>query len=331
LAASAVEMTEPVIVVLSAGDPPPGLSEHVCGAVVRMATAAELPSALGGADVLLAWDFTSDAVAEAWACADRLRWVHTASAGVDRLTFPELLRSEVTLTNSRGIFDAPIAEYVLGLVIAFAKDFAGTWRLQQSRRWQHRETERVAGSVAVVVGSGPIGRAIGATLAGVGMRVQLTGRTEKTGDPDFGTVYGAEAVPELLPQADYVVLAAPLTEQTRGMIDARTLAVMKPTTRLINVGRGPLVVTDDLISALQAGQLAGAALDVFETEPLPAESCLWELPQVVVSPHMSADTVGWHTELVELFADNLDRYRTSRPLRNVVDKTCGYVRAGGGS
>lgn len=314
-----------MVVVLHAGDLPAGLEEITSGAILRTVTADELPSALPGADVLLVWDFLSDALRPAWPSADSLRWVHTASAGVDRVAFAELLESDVVLTNSRGVFDVPMAEYVLGLVIAFAKDLPGTVRRQDQRRWEHRETERLAGCTATVVGSGPIGRAIGRALAAAGLTVQLVGRVEHSDDPEFGTVHASAALPGLLPAVDYLVLAAPLTEQTRGMIDAAALAAMKPTARLINVSRGPLVVTEDLVAALRGGRLAGAALDVFDTEPLPGSSPLWDLPGVIVSPHMSGDVLGWRDELAALFADNLDRYRAGRPLRNVVDKVRGYV------
>ncbi len=298
---------------------------------MRYATADDLAAALPGADILLVWDFTSDAVRPAWPAADVLHWVHTASAGVDQVAFPELLGSDVVLTNSRGIFDVPMAEYVLGAVLAFAKDLPGTVRLQDDRTWRHRETERIAGHSAVVVGSGPIGRAIGRLLRAVGMRVHLVGRTEHTGDSEFGTVFGQQSLPSLAPRTDYLVLAAPLTDQTRGMVDSALLNLLPRTARLINVGRGPLVVTDDLVTALHAGRLAGAALDVFETEPLPRDSPLWDTPGVVVSPHMSGDVHGWRDELVTLFAENLDRYAHGRPLHNVVDKTRGYVTDTGSS
>ena len=292
---------------LHADDVPPRLDG------VRFATDDSLAAALPGTEVLLVWDFNSDAVRHQWAAADALRWVHTASAGVDRLTFPELLDSPVTLTNSRGVFDAPMAEYVLGLVLAMAKDIPGSLAAQARREWRHRETEPVAGRCAVVVGGGPIGRAIARLLAAVGMEVELVGRRE------FGEL------PALLPRADWLVLAAPLTEATRGMLDAAALALLRPTARVINVGRGGLVVEPDLADALAAGRLAGAALDVFAREPLPAGSPLWELPGVIVSPHMSGDVVGWRETLVDLFTDNLTRYRAGEPLRNVVDKALGYV------
>jgi phosphoglycerate dehydrogenase-like enzyme len=300
----------PTITVLHADDVPTGLDD------VRFATDDTLADALPGTEVLLVWDFTSDAVRHAWPAADALRWVHTASAGVDRLTFPGLLESPVTLTNSRGVFDAPMAEYVLGLVLAMAKDLPGSLAAQGRREWHHRETEPVAGRCAVVVGGGPIGRAIARLLGAVGMEVELVGRRE------------FDSLPALLPRADWLVLAAPLTERTRGMLDAAALALLRPTARVINVGRGGLVVEPDLVDALSAGRIAGAALDVFAHEPLPRESPLWELPGVIVSPHMSGDIVGWREALVDVFTDNLARYRAGEPLRNVVDKTLGYVSTG---
>ena len=311
--------SDPVITVLHSADLPPGLSDRVGSAELRFATDDTLRDALPGADVLLVWDFTSDAVARAWPAADAVRWVHTASAGVDRVTFPALLDSPVVLTNSRGIFDGPMAEYVLGLVLAFAKDLPGTLAAQDRREWRHRETEPVAGRRAVVVGGGPIGRAIARVLACVGLRVELVGRRAGEG------VHAFDALPGLLPDADYVVLAAPLTDATRGMLDASAIATLKPTARVINVGRGGLVVEDDLVSALRSGRVAGAALDVFAAEPLPASSPLWELPNVIVSPHMSGDVVGWRDALVDVFAENLARYRDGAELRNVVDKSLGYV------
>ncbi|MDN5932939.1 MAG: D-2-hydroxyacid dehydrogenase [Pseudonocardia sp.] len=308
-----------VITVLHSDDRPTGLD----GPGVRFVTDDTLAAALPGTEVLLVWDFTSTAVRECWAAADAVRWVHTASAGVDRLTFPGLLESDVVLTNSRGVFDVPMAEYVTGLVIAMAKDIPGTVAAQAQRTWKHRETERVGGRTAVVVGSGPIGRATAAMLRAVGMTVEMVGRRAADG------VHAIDALPGLLPRAEWIVLAAPLTDATRGMLDAAALAALPPGARVINVGRGPLIVQDDLVAALRDGHLAGAALDVFEREPLPADSPLWELPGVIVSPHMSGDILGWRDELEALFVDNLARFRSGGPLLNVVDKTLGFVTSGG--
>ena len=315
----------PSVVVLHDGSRPPAMSEVERLARVRYATGNELTTALPGADVLFVWDFRSDAVADAWPAADALRWVHAASAGVDKLLFPGLVNSEVVITNSRGIFDRPMAEYVLGTVLSFAKDLHTSVRLQDRRQWRHRETERIEGKKALVVGTGPIGRAIAGQLSAAGMAVSGAGRTARRGDPDFGDVHASHALAPVLSDFDYVVLAAPLTEQTQGLIDAEALARFKPTARLINVGRGALLVQEDLVEALSAGRIAGAALDVFDAEPLPDASPLWGMPNVLISPHMSGDTIGWTEELVHLFAANLRHYIRGEPLRNVVDKQRGYV------
>ncbi|MEU8306978.1 D-2-hydroxyacid dehydrogenase [Actinomadura sp. NPDC048955] len=315
----------PDVVVLLGDVDPRGMEEAEGLARIRYVRETELAKALPGADVLFMWDFLSDALAGAWPESGGPRWVHIASAGVDRLLFPGLTHSDTIVTNSRGVFDEPIAEYVLGLVLAFAKDLHTTLRLQGERRWRHRETERVTGARALVVGTGPIGRAIGRRLSAAGLAVSGAGRTARDADPDLGVVHPMERLGEALAEADYVVLAAPLTPQTRKMIDAAALERMRPSARLVNVGRGGLVAEDDLVEALRAGRIAGAALDVFEDEPLPESSPLWDLPNVIVSPHMSGDVVGWRDELVRLFADNLGRYVSGRPLRNVVDKRLGYV------
>ena len=305
---------------------PDGMSQVEALADVRYATSGELAGALPGADVLLVWDFRSTALATAWPAASSLRWVHAASAGVNHVLTPEVVASDVVVTNARGVFDEPMAEYVLGLALALAKDLSTTLAHQRERRWRHRETERLGGRHALVAGTGPIGRAIGRKLAAIGMTVTGLGRVARSEDPDLGSVLPMSSLSEALPEADFVVLAAPLTDETRGMIDAKAIAAMKPTARLINVGRGPLVVQEDLVEALSAGRLGGAALDVFVDEPLAGSSPLWHLPNVIVSPHMSGDVVGWRAELVALFADNLSRYLAGQPLRNVVDKTRGYVR-----
>ncbi|WP_344883691.1 D-2-hydroxyacid dehydrogenase [Allokutzneria multivorans] len=294
-------------------------------AVVRYTREDGLAEALSGADALFVYDFLSKAVPGAWHAADRLRWVHIASAGVDPVLFPEIRDSDVVLTNSRGVFDRPIAEYVLGVLLAFAKDFARSAELQSRKRWLHRESERLTGKRALVVGTGPIGRAVAGLLSAVGVHVSGIGRRARADDPDFGTVHAADDLLEHLPEADFVIAVAPLTEHTKGMFDSRAFAAMRPTARLVNVGRGELVVTSDLVRALRDGVIAGAALDVFETEPLPQDSPLWTMENVLVSPHMSGDFVGWRDALVEVFADNFRRWRADRDLRNVVDKQLGYV------
>ncbi|MBO0839450.1 MAG: D-2-hydroxyacid dehydrogenase [Sciscionella sp.] len=315
----------PVVAVLYNENRPPIAPTIDSLATVRYTRAQDLTTALVGADALFVWDFHSSVVREAWPAADRLDWVHTASAGVDKLMFPELRSSSVVLTNSRGVFEDAIAESVLAFVLAFAKDLPATIRNQSDNRWQHRESERIAGRVAAVVGTGPIGRASARLLRAAGMRVFGIGRRRIDDDEDFGAVYATEEMLDRIADVDYVVAVAPLTEQTRAMFDATVFAAMKSTARFINVGRGELTVTKDLVAAIDRGEIAGAALDVFETEPLPNSSPLWSMPNVIVSPHMTGDVAGWQDELVSVFVDNFSRWRDGRPLRNVVDKRRGYV------
>jgi phosphoglycerate dehydrogenase-like enzyme len=315
----------PTVVVLHDGTPPPEMARIAEHADLRYATGDELPQQIHGADAVFVWAFRSDALPTAWPHADKLAWIHSASAGVDRLIFDELRDSPVALTNSRGVFDQPMAEYVLGLVLTFAKDLHTTLRQQDHKTWRHRVTERLHGKTALVVGTGPIGRAIANQLTAAGLRVTGAGRRERTDDPDFGQVHSTDRLAEHIADYDYVVLAAPRTPQTEGLINAEVLAACDPRTRLINVGRGELVVQPDLVEALRAGQLAGAALDVFEAEPLPTDSPLWEMPNVLISPHMSGDTIGWIDELVDLFLTNLQTFVRGGDLVNTVDKQRGYV------
>ncbi|MBB1259496.1 D-2-hydroxyacid dehydrogenase [Streptomyces alkaliterrae] len=305
--------------------PRPDLTALSGRAEVAYADASSLAARLPTADALLVWDFTSDAVRHSWpGGGGRPGWVHTASAGVDRL-LPELAASDVVITNARGVFDQPIAEYVSGLVLAMAKDFHRTWEFQREHAWRHRETKRVAGTRAAVIGSGPIGRAIGRTLMALGVAVELVGRRERTGDPEFGTVRAADDLDSLLPSADWVVCAAPLTPATEGLFDAAAFGRMKPGAHFVNIGRGRHVVTADLVAALESGRLGGAALDVLEEEPLPGDSPLWRVPGLLISPHMSGDTIGWRDDLARQFVENFDRWVAGEPLLNVVDKHLGYV------
>ena len=319
--------TTPVVVVLhDANRPSPQAMAPVAErAEIRYTQADGLVEALDGADVVFAYDFLSRAIVEAWHAAGSVQWVHVAAAGVDALMSPEVRESGVVVTNSRGVFDTSIAEYVLGQVLSFAKDLPGSLRLQAEGRWQHRDSERVAGTRALVVGTGPIGRAIARLLRAAGLEVSGAGRRERTDDPDFGTVTDTAGLPDALGRADWVVAIAPLTDSTKGMFYAEAFAAMPSHARFINVGRGELVVTDDLVSALREGVIAGAALDVVDEEPLPQDNPLWSLPDVMITPHNSGDFIGWRDALVTLFADNFVRWAEGRPLDNVVDTSLGYV------
>ncbi|NIR30433.1 MAG: D-2-hydroxyacid dehydrogenase [Gammaproteobacteria bacterium] len=304
----------------------PGLEEIAGEAEVRFPQdQSALRAALRGADVLLGWSFRDASLREAWEDAGALRWIHWGGAGVDAVLLPELAESDVVLTNSRGVFDRSMAEYVLGLVLAFAKDLPRTLDAQRRGEWDYRCTERIHGRTVLVFGVGSVGREIARMLRAAGMRVLGVGRRARTGDPDFGEVHAASGLDALLGDADYVVAAAPHTSETAGLFDAQRFAAMRPSARFINVGRGTLVDETALVTALETGAIAGGALDVFRTEPLPQDSALWRAPNLIVSPHMSGDYKDHHRALARIFIDNFRRYRRGEPLLNVVDKRAGYV------
>lgn len=294
-------------------------------AFVEFATTEhELGRIIADADILLGWDFRAGALERVWPRARRLRWVHWAGAGVDAVLFPALRDSEVVLTNARGIFDQAIAEYVLGLVLCLAKGYPRTVRSQCRRRWDFRPAEMTAGKTALVVGVGNIGSAIGGLLREAGMSVTGVGRGARSDHPVFGDVLALADLDRILEKADYVINITPSTSETRGLFSADRFRRMKGGARFINVGRGDAVDEQALVDALGAGGLAGAALDVFTQEPLPEASPLWNLDNLLVSPHMSGDVAGSDAALVAQFNDNLRRFVRGEPLMNIVDKKKGY-------
>lgn len=324
------ESGRPTVVVLCADeDRPDRLRSVERSMTLRYTDASGLAEAIVGADVLLLWDFFSGALEGVWDRADRLSWIHVAAAGVDKLLFDELVDSEVTVTNARGIFDRPMAEFAVMSVLAHAKDMQASQQLQERQEWRHRETSSIAGRRALIVGTGAIGRETARLLRKVDMSVRGAGRTARAGDRDFGTVVSSADLTEHVGWADYVILLTPLTDQTRGLVDRRVLDAMKPSAYLVNLGRGPCVVEDHLIEALTSGQIAGAALDVVETEPLPPGHPLWTTPGVTITPHLSGDALGWLDALADQFLDNAERFVAGRPLLNVIDKRLGFVPSNG--
>ncbi|MEU3055060.1 D-2-hydroxyacid dehydrogenase [Streptomyces griseus] len=312
-------MPDPVLLVLDA-EPSPRLGRLTGRADVRYADAASLAERLPAADALLVWDLASDAVRAAWPGPGRRpRWVHTASAGVDRLLCPALVASDTVLTNARGVFERPVAEYVTGLVLALATDLPGTLESQRQRRRHDREGRRIAGSRAVVVGAGPIGREITRLLHGLGVTVALVGRTARR------TIHGVADLDRLAARADWVIAAVPLTESTRGMFDTRFFGLLQPSARFICAGRAATVVEADLVDALNRRWLAGAALSTFQEESPDTGSPLWDTPGLLLTPHLGGDTAGWRDRLSEQFVALYERRSRGEPLPNVVDKGLGHV------
>jgi phosphoglycerate dehydrogenase-like enzyme len=316
----------PVVVVLgSEAEPPPRIDEARKLVDIRFAASEDdVRAALNGADAIFGWDYESSLLPAVWNAAASVRWIQTASAGVDRLLFPDLVVSDVVVTNARGVFDEPIAEWALAAILAFATELGNSVRDTVERRWEHRTTERVEGKRLVVVGPGPIGRAAGRLARGVGMEVEAVGTHARDADEPFARIRGPEGLHDALGDADYVLDAMPLTPDTHHAFDAAAFAAMKPSARFLNVGRGGTVDTDALVGALREGRIAGAALDVFEEEPLPSDHPLWSLPNVIVSPHMAGDVADWEDRVVDVFLDNLARFADGEPLRNVIDKERGF-------
>jgi phosphoglycerate dehydrogenase-like enzyme len=318
----------PIVAVLCerATDRPPGLEG--LDVEFRYCAADGLAEAVRGARALLLWDFFSTAVSDVWADADSLEWIHITAAGVDTLLFDALRESDVAITNARGVFDRPLAEYVLGAVIAYAKDGRNSFDLQRRHQWQHRATRSITGATALVVGTGGIGREIAKMLRAAGLVVRGAGRRAVADDPDFGEVIESDNLAAEAGWCDHLILAAPLTAKTRGLVGSTVLEAMKPDAHLVNIARGPMVDEAALLAALTERRIGGATLDVFDAEPLPPEHPMWDAPNVTITAHMSADVVGWRDTLAAQFADNVRRWLAGEPLRNVVDKELGYIPSG---
>jgi phosphoglycerate dehydrogenase-like enzyme len=270
--------------------------------------------------------------------APALRWVHSASAGVERVLTPASRERSLVITNARGVFSRPIAEYVLLMILAVARRLPQLLELQAERTWQPLESRELRDVTVGIVGLGSIGRAVGALATAFGCRVIATRRRPEAGsdgsdgagdDPFLGSlmldrVLPPESLPELLAESDFVVLAAPLTADTVGLIGDAAIEAMKPGAWVINVARGELVDERALARALRSGRLGGAVLDTFREEPLPVISPLYDLPNVILTPHTSWSSTRVLERSVELFCENLRRFAEGRPLVNVVDPDAGY-------
>ena len=292
--------------------------------LVNAADDAEAMREIADADVALSSTITF----ALFRAAKRLRWIHSPAAGVGRLLFPELRASDVVLTNSSGLHANPVAEHVFGLAIALSRQFQVAIRRQPEHRFAKDEIGQVRvlhGHYLGIVGLGAIGSVIARLGVAFGMHVIAVRRHPESGAPEgVEQVLGHEQLHALLAASDYVVLSAPLTAETTGLIGARELRLMKRTAFLINVARGKLVRERELAEELAKGTIAGAGLDVFEHEPLDPRSPLWDLPNVIITPHTSGFFERYWDGVGDMFADNLRRFDRGEPLFNVVDKALGY-------
>jgi phosphoglycerate dehydrogenase-like enzyme len=296
--------------------------------VVHLSSYEGIEAELRDAEILIAWSLRP----EQFKVATKLRWLHSPAAAVHQLIFPELVTSDVILTNARDVHGPVVAEHVIAQVFALAKRIPSAVVLQQKHEWGQQamweaqpRVREVAGATLGLIGVGGIGREVARKASALGMKViACREHPEKPRPEGVSKVMGAEQIDELLVQSDYVVLAAPLTSETRSLMDASRFAKMKPDACLINVGRGPLVEEAALAEALKSKRIGGAALDVFSKEPLPKESPLWDLENLLITPHTAALTEKLWERHYELISENLRRYLSGEPLLAVVDKIRGY-------
>jgi len=295
--------------------------------IVHPATPEDLVCELRDAEIAIGSTLPPDELAR----APRLKWVHSPAAAVHQFMVPDFIASPAVLTNGRDVFGATVAEHVIALILALARQLPSCFRFQTQRVWGQQllwnSTTRprtIAGTTLGLVGLGAIGSAVAQRATALGMKVVALRQHPEKPAENVMAVYGPQEIAKLLAQSDFVVLSAPVTPASRNLIDAERLALMKPTACLINVGRGALVDEVALTKALQAKQIAGAALDVFEEEPLPQDSPLWALENLLITPHCAGFIENLWERHVEEISVNLSRYLAGQPLVGLVDKTNGY-------
>jgi len=296
-----------------------GLPHTVCGDIGSCAQAAK------DATVILQWSGSRELLRALFGISPKLRWIHSKAAGLDNLLFPELVESDIPLTNGRGVFSASLGEFVLAAILYFAKDFRRMIRNQMAAVWEPFDVEEISGQTVGIVGYGDIGRAVATRARAMGMHVLATKRhVPSSSDALVEDFYKPEDRREMLARCDYIVATAPLTEETRHMIGDAEFAVMKSTAVVINVGRGPVIDEAALLRALTTKRIKGAGLDVFEHEPLPPENLLYKLENVLLSPHCADHTADWQDQAMRFFLAQYARFERGEPLENVVNKRLGY-------
>ena len=318
-----------VLVLTAPGDKDiPFLSElHQVSTTVVGDSARDFAGASENADIILNWSGSLALLRDVFLMSPRLRWIHSRSAGLEQVLFPELVESDVILTNGSGVFSPSLGEFALAAILYFAKDFRRMIRNQTAGVWEQFDVAMVSGRTVGIVGYGSIGRAIAARVRALEMNVLAIGRHDShqsLEDPLIDKVYGRKGLREMLSHCDYLSISLPLTELTRGLIGDAEFSVMKKHTVLINVGRGPTVDESALIKALSENRIKGAALDVFDQEPLPQGHPFYAMENVLLSPHCADHTSDWLDNASRFFLAQLERFRSGQHLLNVVDKRHGY-------
>jgi phosphoglycerate dehydrogenase-like enzyme len=288
---------------------------------------AKLAELAPEADVILNGEFKDPKLLKnVFPLAKRLRWMHVLSAGVEHVLTPEIIASPVPLTNGRGVFRRPLAEWAIGAMLHFLYDYRRLVRQQEAGVWADFDIEELGGKVVGIVGYGEIGRAVAERAKPFGCKIVALRRKPENsaGDPLIDRAYAPPQIDEMLAVCDFVVAAAPMTAQTRGLIGPAQIAVLKSSAVVINIGRGPVIDEPSLVAALESKKIRGAALDVFTVEPLPAGHPFYKLENVLLSPHSADHTKGWRDRAFQCFLDNFSRFVKGEPLENVVDKHAGY-------
>lgn len=280
---------------------------------------AEWRELLAQADILFDFDFGNlDTLPE---LTPNLKWIQATSAGigqfVKRMRYAE--RADWTFTTASGVHARPLAEFAMMIMLMFAKDYQYLQKEKDARHWQRYSASELAGKTLGIIGLGNIGREVGRLASAFEMRIIGNRRDPSQSVPHVDQLYGNDGLHDVIRQADYLVLATPHTPETEDMIGATELAMLPDGAVLINIARGAVVDEPALITALQTGKLRGAGLDVFANEPLPADSPLWDMPNVVISPHSASTADTENQKIVDLFVDNLKRFLAGEPLRNVLD------------
>jgi phosphoglycerate dehydrogenase-like enzyme len=278
------------------------------------------------ADVIFAWATTRDLLQAALPKASRTKWIHGRVAGLDHVMFPELKMSTIPFTNGRGVFSQSLGEFVLAAMLYFAKDIPRMRRSQQAAKWEPFDILELSKQAMGIMGYGDIGRACAWRAKAMGMRVLALRRRPELSkdDPHVDRVYGWDRRREMVAESDYVVCAAPLTAETKGMVSDAEFAAMKPGGVIINVGRGPVIDEPAMVRALESGRIKGAGLDVTSVEPLPSDSPLYKMDNVLLSPHCADHTSDWLEDAMRFFLQQFERFRKGQPLENLVDMTRGY-------
>ena len=281
--------------------------------------------ATADASVILNWSGSRDLASAVFHMCPGVHWVHSRTAGIDTFLFPELLASDIPLTNGSGVFSQSLGEFVLGVMLYFAKDFRRMIRNQEAGRWEQFVVEEIAGQTVGIVGYGDIGRAVATRAHAIGMRVlALKRHPPAIADPLVDEFFKPDELAAMLGRCDCVVVSAPLTRETRHMISDPQFESMKPSAVIINVGRGPVIDQAALVRALTEKKIRGAGLDVFEYEPIPEGDPIYKLENVLLSPHCADQTKDWMEQSMQFFLRQYKHFSDGEPLKNVVKKKLGY-------